>query len=141
MRALTIRQPWIAAIVQADKRIENRVWPTRYRGPILLHAARSVDRTALRHPPLAAVLGTLTLHRGAVVGIARIADCHPNTCGDCTPWSAAGQYHLALDDVRALPRPVPWRGALGLWVPPPALLDRVRQQLGDLGDEEQGVIA
>lgn len=32
MRALTIRQPWAAAITYADKRVENRVWPTSYRG-------------------------------------------------------------------------------------------------------------
>ncbi|MEY9998187.1 hypothetical protein ABIE67_010308 [Streptomyces sp. V4I8] len=28
MRALTILQPWAAAIAYADKRVENRVWPT-----------------------------------------------------------------------------------------------------------------
>jgi hypothetical protein len=39
---LTIRQPWCWAIVHGGKPVENRGWPTRYRGPLWLHAgARS----------------------------------------------------------------------------------------------------
>lgn len=38
--ALSIRQPWLWAILKAGKRIENRKWKTSYRGPLLLHAAK-----------------------------------------------------------------------------------------------------
>jgi hypothetical protein len=38
--ALSVRQPWLWAILQAGKRIENRKWKTEYRGPLLLHAAK-----------------------------------------------------------------------------------------------------
>ena len=37
-RALTIRQPWAFAVVHGGKRIENRSKPTRYRGPLAIHA-------------------------------------------------------------------------------------------------------
>ncbi|MFF0430315.1 hypothetical protein ACFYUJ_38885 [Streptomyces sp. NPDC004520] len=56
MRALTIRQPWASAITYADKRTEDRPGPTSYRGPVLIHGARTIDRTANRHAPMAAIV-------------------------------------------------------------------------------------
>ncbi len=46
MKALSIRQPWIWAILNAGKRIENRSkWRgCSYRGPVLLHAAKGCGR-------------------------------------------------------------------------------------------------
>jgi hypothetical protein len=126
MRALTIRQPWAAAITYADKRVENRVWPTSYRGPVLIHAGKTLDR---RHGPMvAAVVRGLQLELGAVLAVARITDCHEDD-GECTPWSASGNFHFVLDEVTALPLPIPHRGAQGLWTPPAVLMDRVREQL------------
>ncbi|MGN6422004.1 MAG: hypothetical protein ACTHLA_01705 [Asticcacaulis sp.] len=40
--ALSIRQPWIWAMLNMDKRIENRMWLTNKRGPIALHAAKGM---------------------------------------------------------------------------------------------------
>lgn len=126
IRALTIRQPWAAAVAYADKRVENRTWPTSYRGPVLIHSSKTLDR---RHGPLvAAVVRGLQLDMGAVLAVARITDCHQDD-GECTPWSQAGHFHHVLDEVTALPLPIPWTGAQGLWVPPPALMDKVREQL------------
>ncbi|MET7621799.1 hypothetical protein ACWC5O_45185 [Streptomyces sp. NPDC001450] len=127
-RALTIRQPWAAAIAYADKRIENRTWPTSYRGPVLIHSSKTLDR---RHGPMvAAVVRGLQLDLGAVLAVARIVDCHEDD-GECTPWSASGQFHHVLDEVTVLPLSVPWTGAQGLWVPPADLLAKVREQLDE----------
>jgi len=41
---LSIRQPWAWAIVHAGKDIENRNWPTRFRGRFLIHAAKGCTR-------------------------------------------------------------------------------------------------
>lgn len=42
MKAITICQPYAhLIIVTLDKRVENREWPTRYRGPLLIHAGKS----------------------------------------------------------------------------------------------------
>ncbi|WP_393101422.1 ASCH domain-containing protein [Streptomyces sp. LN325] len=128
MRGLTIRQPWASAIVYADKRVENRVWPTSYRGPVLIHASKTMDRSS--GPMVAAVVRGLQLDVGAVLAVARVVDCHEDD-GECTPWSATGQFHHVLDEVTALPLPIPWRGAQGLWVPPTVLMDRVREQLNE----------
>lgn len=46
MKALTVKQPWAAAIVQGPKRIENRTWrpPVSLVGSrILIHAALTFD--------------------------------------------------------------------------------------------------
>jgi hypothetical protein len=38
--ALSLRQPWLWAVLKAGKRIENRKWATSYKGPLLLHASK-----------------------------------------------------------------------------------------------------
>jgi hypothetical protein len=40
VKALSIRQPWTYAIQHLGKRVENRTWPTPYRGKLLLHAGK-----------------------------------------------------------------------------------------------------
>lgn len=44
MKALSIRQPWAWCIIYAGKDIENRTWATQYRGPVLIHAAKTWNR-------------------------------------------------------------------------------------------------
>jgi len=66
LRCLTGRQPWWWAILHAGKRIENRRKRWKYRGPILLHAAKGctkdeyygavagmLEAGVLRHPDFA----------------------------------------------------------------------------------------
>jgi ASCH domain len=43
MKIISIRQPWAGLIVSGLKDVENRTWPTRYRGPILIHASQRPD--------------------------------------------------------------------------------------------------
>lgn len=45
--ALSFRQPWLWSIFDLGKDVENRVWFTKYRGPILLHAAKSLPLNEL----------------------------------------------------------------------------------------------
>lgn len=40
MKALTIWQPWASLIATGEKIYETRSWPTKYRGPIAIHAAK-----------------------------------------------------------------------------------------------------
>ena len=47
MKALALTPPWHVAILRHGKRIENREWRgCSYRGPILLHASKSVGTRA-----------------------------------------------------------------------------------------------
>jgi hypothetical protein len=127
MKALTIKQPWCAAIVYGTKRVENRSWtvpPAMIGATVALHAGKSVDVGARAPAGEDMPVEDWPLAFGAVIGTARIAGCHPvykicNPTGVpatvCTPWSIWGQAHWLLADVRPLAEPVPCKGALGLW--------------------------
>lgn len=39
MKLLVVRQPWAWLIVNGYKDIENRSWPTKYTGPLLIQAS------------------------------------------------------------------------------------------------------
>lgn len=143
-RALTVKQPWTAAIVHGPKNIENRTQQTHRRVPVLIHAGQSTDRDAAgRNPALARWLRPTAdaslLVSGAIVGVAQIVDCHPAAPwwrgGCCAPWGESGPasesaWHWVLTGRRALREPVPARGALGFWRPPGDVLAAVLDQLG-----------
>jgi hypothetical protein len=74
--AISIRQPWAALLVAGLKTIEVRKWPTRRRGPVLIHAAKLVDD----HPEGWSQLTTPELKeaaalRGGIIGVGEIAEC------------------------------------------------------------------
>lgn len=48
MKALTIKQPFASLIAEGYKEYEFRTWKTKYRGPLLIHAGKSVDRKAMK---------------------------------------------------------------------------------------------
>ncbi|MEU9983756.1 hypothetical protein [Streptomyces sp. NPDC050856] len=134
IRGITIRQPWATCIL-AGKCPENRPanWP--WRGWVLIHAGKAKpDPALLRDPLVATAIRGRELHRGAVIGVARLTDCHldqgPERCTSL--WAQRGAHHLVLDDVRELPLPVPAAGALPAWRPTPELVALVLQQLPDL---------
>ena len=47
MKVITIKQPWASLIVEGYKEYEFRTWNTKYRGDILIHAGKSVDKKAM----------------------------------------------------------------------------------------------
>ncbi len=50
MKILSIRQPWAYLISSGSKNIENRTWPTKYRGLFLVHASLNINRVARLDP-------------------------------------------------------------------------------------------
>ncbi|MFB6428902.1 hypothetical protein ACFCXC_23920 [Streptomyces microflavus] len=133
IRGISIKQPWITAILTGRKTVENRPRPWRT-GWVLLHASQQTDRSALRQPLVARTIRGRELLTGAVLGVARITDCHQDPHGSppCTEWALPEAWHLVLTDVHALPLPIPARGQLGPWKPTPELLEQVLQQLPEL---------
>jgi len=110
--------------------VENR--PARWRtGWVLLHTSKTIDQPALRIPLVGRTIRDRELVNGAVVGIARVTDCHQDLEGAplCSQWAHPGAWHLVLADVQELPLPAPARGQVVPWKPTPDLLDRVFQQL------------
>ena len=120
MRALSIRPPWAHAIAHLGKRIENRTWSTRYRGPLLIHASSTFVRSEFDE--LADILGyRVEPHEcasGAIIAIANLVDCVEASAVADDPWTC-GPIAWILDDVRVLSTPIRASGRLGLWKPSP----------------------
>jgi ASCH domain len=121
-KIISIRQPWASLIVLGFKDVENRTWPTRYRGPALVHAAKRVDDVSLHDIERRfGVRLNDDLPLGGVVGITNIRDCvrpHPSV------WYAPAHYAFVLANSRPLPF-ASWKGALGLRDAPSELLERL----------------
>ena len=52
-RAISLIQPWATLIVAGLKRYETRSWSTPYRGRILIHASKKLDKRYLARPDVA----------------------------------------------------------------------------------------
>jgi hypothetical protein len=112
MLALTVKQPWADAIIHAQKDIENRTWPTAYRGPLAIHAGKSYDEGGrlfmLRHN----LYVPDDLVSGAIIGVVDLIDC-THTTSD-SRWAEPGVWHWRLANPRAV-EPVFVRGQQGLF--------------------------
>ena len=115
--ALSIRQPWAWAIINAGKDIENRDWPTKFRGPVCIHAAKGMTNReyldfegAYGMDPRFTVPEPEELRRGGIVGTAEIVDC---VCRSNSPWFF-GRWGFVLRNVQAVPF-IPVKGALSFF--------------------------
>ena len=71
MKAITIKQPWATLIAEGYKEYEFRTWKTKYRGDILIHAGKGIDKNAMeRFKHL-----NLEYPVGQIIAKAIITDC------------------------------------------------------------------
>lgn len=134
-RCLSVRQPWAWSLCAGYKPVENRSWPTKRRGIVLVHAGAKEEKRDLdfvlstiasTEVPIDnstsyaaledAYLGSRAL--GAIVGAIRIVDCVTDLD---SPWFF-GPYGFLIDRAMLLPEPVPCRGALGFFQPLPGVI-------------------
>lgn len=114
MKALTIRQPWASLIAAGVKPVENRGWTTGYRGALLIHAGKGVDRDpgALALQALDDLgLDLAALLAGGIIARARLVDIVRDSPSE---WADPGAFHWLLAGVEPVEFE-PCRGALGLW--------------------------
>jgi hypothetical protein len=112
MKAISIRQPWAWLITNQGKDVENRTWPTNFRGWVLLHAGIGTD-TELVRLGIEQQFGIVIpedLPTGGIVGVARIVDCVQHYA---SPWFV-GPHGFVLADARPLPFH-PMKGRLGIF--------------------------
>lgn len=122
-RAISIRQPWAWAILNAGKDVENRSRRTHYRGSICIHASlhtptkadaevfyevASRSDTSSKTQWAAALSGGLP--RGGIIGTAEIVDCIDTSD---SPWFF-GPFGYVLTNVQPVPF-IPVSGALGMF--------------------------
>ena len=48
MKVITLKQPWATLIAEGLKKYEFRSWKYSYRGEILIHAGKGVDKEAMK---------------------------------------------------------------------------------------------
>ena len=112
MKALSIRQPWAWLIANGYKDVENRSWPTRFRGPFLIHAGKRIDQEGLawvRRTTWALSLPS-QFETGGIVGRAEIVDC----VDAFDSFWFFGPYGFVIENARPV-RFVAVRGQLGFF--------------------------
>jgi ASCH domain len=108
-RVLTARQPWAWAIVYGGKDVENRIWPTKHRGPLLIHAGsafepdgyETVKQFATQQPPPAD-----EFTHGAIFGVVDLVDCRQDSpsAGDQWPMALVLAQPTTSESCGSLPR-------------------------------------
>jgi predicted transcriptional regulator len=116
MKALSLKQPFAELVVSGKKTIELRKWNTKFRGEFLVHASKSVDKTAM------ARFGFTDLPIGAIVGKAVLLDVKKYTdefshLSDKDKHLASfewGTYGFILENAERMPN-ISCKGSLGFW--------------------------
>jgi hypothetical protein len=133
-KALSVRAPWWWAILHG-KPVENRDWYTGVRGRVYIHASKfwkideisddwddvkymaEKDKIAMPLPSSGELTAFTTAMRdagGCLVGTVEIHGCvqqHPSAF-------FVGKYGFLLRNPFILPKPVPYKGALGFFEVP-----------------------
>lgn len=71
MKVITIKQPFASLIAEGYKEYEFRTWKTKYRGAILIHAGKGVDKEAMKRFSYL----NLDYPSGCIIAKAKITDC------------------------------------------------------------------
>jgi hypothetical protein len=119
MKALTIKQPWVHAILHEGKDVENRSWRRDFRGWLALHASAQPDRYA-RFPRGHHLPDLDSLPCSAICGIARVVDIVSKR---------RSKWFWVLTDATALKHPIPCKGSLGLWTLTSSQFREIKRQL------------
>ncbi len=127
MLALSIRQPWAHLFLYCGKDVENRSWPTKVRGRVLVHAFAGMVKREFDEAIDFADYGCdvpeddlpdrCDLLHGGIVGSVEIVD---RVTRSDSRWFV-GEYGFVLRD----PRPItfrPCRGRIGFFDAPKSSL-------------------
>ena len=123
MKVLTIKQPWATLIMQGDKRFEFRSWQTKYRGDLLIHARKGIDKEAIKR--LSKYISE-DLLAGKILGKVTLVDCvkmspefkamllkeNKDIYKDS---SFKENYGWQLENVEVFDEPIEAKGKLSLW--------------------------
>jgi len=137
MKAITLLEPWASLIAVGAKKIETRSWSTKYRGPLAIHAGKSLKPwhmdLAWKEPFFSALKpqhvesGGIRYSHGCIIATCNLVDCIKMTPEFIDLVQSAkgyeidfgvyevGRYAWILEDVKRLEKPIPAKGALSLW--------------------------
>lgn len=123
MKVLTIKQPWATLIMQGNKRYEFRSWQTKYRGELLIHARKGIDKEAMKR--LSKYLPK-ELQVGKILGKVTLVDCikcDDDFKGKCLKENKdvyakstfIEKFAWQLENVEVFDEPIEAKGKLSLW--------------------------
>lgn len=137
MKALSLWQPWASLMMTPRKRFETRSWATSYRGPLLIHAAKTKKGFEDMDQLLGAVLfeeGLAVFPMGGLLGIVELKNCitteGPTTramlrtrlteeiVGNYGP----GRFAWETELIHVFKQPIPFKGKQGLFLVPDDIL-------------------
>lgn len=124
MKVITIKQPFASAIAAGIKEYEFRTWKTKYRGELLIHAGKGVDKKAMKKFEGYG----LEYPSGCIIAKVNLTDCikvddefrmvlHEKNSSvyssivKHTEWEG---YAFKLEDVEKI-EPIPVNGKLSIW--------------------------
>lgn len=153
MKTITIKQPWASLICSGIKDIENRTWPTKFRGRVLVHASakssgKMIDLLTDEQYDYVKKSGwkpSTNKPLSAIVGSVEIVDCvinHPSIWAEhwtTKPWNNGTRggtydvqcYNLVLANPIMFPEPIPAKGKLSFWEYP-NILTAPEEENGEL---------
>ena len=122
MKALTIKEPWATLIISGYKKYEFRSWKTNYRGKILIHAGKTLEKDVEKRFEEY----NLKYNMGYIIGEAELVDCilvdekleqeliklNKTVYGRI---SHVGSYAWKLENIKKYEKPIHINGKLGLW--------------------------
>ncbi len=122
MKVLTIKQPWASLIINSYKKYEFRSWKTNYRGRILIHAGKTLEKDMLKRFDGY----NLDIDLGFIIGEAYLEDCILVTKEfqeklrkiDSVVYSRSNHeemYAWHLTNIKKYKDKIPINGKLGLW--------------------------
>lgn len=124
MKVLTIKQPYASLIVAGIKKYEFRTWKTKYRGEVLIHAGKSVDKKAMDEfkcydldYPVGCVIAKVFINDVIQVDddfrkvLKMENDLVYNHIINDKSWNG---YAFKMDDIQLI-KPIYINGKLGLW--------------------------
>lgn len=123
MKVLTIKQSWAASIMQGDKRFEFRSWQTKYRGDLLIHAGKGIEKETKKRLkkylpkelPLEKILGKVTLVDCVKMLQEFKEELLKENSDIYTKSSFKENYGWQIDNVQVFKEPIETKGHLNLW--------------------------
>ena len=123
MKVITLKQPWATLVAEGLKKYEFRSWNYSYRGELLIHAGKGIDKEAMKR--LAKYLPE-ELPYGKILGKVKLVDCIKmspefkeillkENSDIYTKSSFQENYGWQVTDVDVFENPIEVKGHLSLW--------------------------
>lgn len=124
MKTITIKQPFATLIAEGLKEYEFRTWKTKYRGEILIHAGKGINKKAMekfKHL-------NLEYPSGCIIAKANLTNCieinkeqrkilqekNPLVYSSIIKNTEWNGYGFQLENIKKI-TPIPAKGKLSLW--------------------------